>query len=858
MTKTRQIAAIASVLALLLMAPPGSAQADSDGPLPGPIDNPVNMHCTLPPAPDVDFHDCDFTGADFTGIDLTGANLDGANLANANLSGATLDDVTAIGASFGKAGLIGASLVDADLTRAILRGASLKNADLTDATLDHADVDAAVLSGALLPGASLDDADMAGAIVDGTDLSDASLQHIDAHGVDFSTTDLTDADLAGADLVGTNLSTRDLSQVALTGADLTKAVLRKATLVEANLTGANLTNASLLGADTSRMLQDKITWWNTTCPDGMVVSGSPCAGIRQGTESGFVTLAPISYAFPTKAFVEFDYTTTEAHVFYTFQPADSPGAKPQDAPVFVMLNGGPGAATTANLFANNTAKYTVNVDMQKAGGPGYALNPYSWTSMGNLLYIDPPQTGFSFNVNPDAATNDPLRFVDYFFTGNFNPYIDADQVLRVVLQFLDTHPALQDNPVVLVGESYGGTRVSTMLNMVLFPEAYGAKGKSFRDPGLVAQLTSHFAAIGIDSPLTPERTARQFGRQVLIQPQLSSYQTDVQTDMYWTPKGNASVIDAVADASGHPGGFTRDKSTCGVLKDNLGACAIMRYVAGFGRDRYNWTKGATWSDDQEAYTSAQFEQLGKLNVILGTDFGAIPGVKAPARNGNAYHFLAGIPWMNFDEDGLADVPGASDSQLDALSAGIADGAGQTGWLYPGIVAAQGAADAAVANVPVDDSLTANLGKLLRYDRYYLAWNPDVYAAYAFNYFTPEYLVLGMSQDTSPRYGDMFLLNARYVDTFLTDAEYDLVIYSPALPVALSKHDGISSVLRQRSNHEENGIFGITYQDGKKVTLYYPYYASSGHAVGASQPEKLRNDVAAWLRCTSDGTCSSNG
>ena len=51
MTKTRQIAAIASVLALLLMAPPGSAQADSDGPLPGPIDNPVNMHCTLPPAP---------------------------------------------------------------------------------------------------------------------------------------------------------------------------------------------------------------------------------------------------------------------------------------------------------------------------------------------------------------------------------------------------------------------------------------------------------------------------------------------------------------------------------------------------------------------------------------------------------------------------------------------------------------------------------------------------------------------------------------------------------------------------------------------------------------------------------------
>ena len=100
--------------------------------------------------------------------------------------------------------------------------------------------------------------------------------------------------------------------------------------------------------------------------------------------------------------------------------------------------------------------------------------------MGNLLYIDAPVTGFSYNVSPDAA-NLSGRISEFFLKGNFNPFIDAAQMTRVILRFLDNHPDIQANEVILVGESYSGTRVSTMLNLLLFHPKYADSGKLYQD-----------------------------------------------------------------------------------------------------------------------------------------------------------------------------------------------------------------------------------------------------------------------------------------------------------------------------------------------------------------------------------------
>lgn len=68
------------------------------------------------------------------------------------------------------------------------------------------------------------------------------------------------ADLRGARLVGAQLRDADLTGAKLDGADLTRA----------DLTGADLTGASL----------DRVTWAQTTCPDGTLseANGNTCRG----------------------------------------------------------------------------------------------------------------------------------------------------------------------------------------------------------------------------------------------------------------------------------------------------------------------------------------------------------------------------------------------------------------------------------------------------------------------------------------------------------------------------------------------------------------------------------------------------
>jgi hypothetical protein len=61
-----------------------------------------------------------------------------------------------------------------------------------------------------------------------------------------------------ASLAGCNLAVLDLSGANLTGA----------TLVGANLTGANLNGANLAGATMTGANLNKVTWSDTTCPDG--------------------------------------------------------------------------------------------------------------------------------------------------------------------------------------------------------------------------------------------------------------------------------------------------------------------------------------------------------------------------------------------------------------------------------------------------------------------------------------------------------------------------------------------------------------------------------------------------------------
>ena len=156
------------------------------------------------------------------------------------------------------------------------------------------------------------------------------------------------ADCSGMNLAGRNLSGKDLTGSKFVGTDFTGANLSRANLKDANLTNAHL---------------DYVRWWDTTCPDGTVMSGTECGKSITKSESGFMPIESINYSFiKPSGETLIKYETSPANLWYAFYPSEKVETDPSQTPIFVMLNGGPGAATSANLFANNTAPYTLNRD----------------------------------------------------------------------------------------------------------------------------------------------------------------------------------------------------------------------------------------------------------------------------------------------------------------------------------------------------------------------------------------------------------------------------------------------------------------------------------------------------------------
>jgi hypothetical protein len=141
----------------------------------------------------------------------------------------------------------------------------------------------------------------------------------------------------------------------------------------------------------------------------------------------------------------------------------------------------------------HTSRYTLDNTIDSGGGDVYIPNPHSWTQLGNLLYIDARQAGFSYNIMSDARSlnNESVRFQE-FNSQNFNPFFDGADFIRVLLRFLARHPELQSNPVVIVGESYGGMRAICMLHLLLNYTDYAGGQAMYQDRALVAEIQAHY------------------------------------------------------------------------------------------------------------------------------------------------------------------------------------------------------------------------------------------------------------------------------------------------------------------------------------------------------------------------------
>jgi hypothetical protein len=156
--------------------------------------------------------------------------------------------------------------------------------------------------------------------------------------------------------------------------------------------------------------------------------------------AGFIDVPPRNVSLHGRS-ISIDAT---ARLFANFWPADE---TPENKPLFIMFNGF--AADVVRGFGTGPMTVDTNGNVTP--------NPTSFTQIANLLYVDPRQSGFSYDVLSSGTPTASDCSADVF-----NEYVDAGDVLFAVMTFLDAHPSLE-GPIVWIGESYAGVRITWML-----------------------------------------------------------------------------------------------------------------------------------------------------------------------------------------------------------------------------------------------------------------------------------------------------------------------------------------------------------------------------------------------------------
>ncbi len=141
----------------------------------------------------------------------------------------------------------------------------------------------------------------------------------------------------------------------------------------------------------------------------------------------------------------------EAAVMTTsYQLKDAAAAQ---RPVCFAFNGGPGSASIWLHLGALGPKRVVVPDDGSMGQAPYAVedNPHSWFEHFDLVFIDPPHTGWSITAN--EAARKKMLSVDG----------DIDALAEVIRLWLTRHKRW-GSPIYLAGESYGTTRGAGLAN----------------------------------------------------------------------------------------------------------------------------------------------------------------------------------------------------------------------------------------------------------------------------------------------------------------------------------------------------------------------------------------------------------
>jgi len=141
-----------------------------------------------------------------------------------------------------------------------------------------------------------------------------------------------------------------------------------------------------------------------------------------------------------------------ASLYYTYYTRDITGNR-DTRPLLISFNGGPGAASVWMHMAYTGPKI-VKIDDEGYPVQPYGIrdNPYSILDIADILYVNPVNTGYSRMVKTKEGKMPDSQL---FFGIN----ADIEYLAAWISDFLSRNNRWL-SPKYLIGESYGGTRVS--------------------------------------------------------------------------------------------------------------------------------------------------------------------------------------------------------------------------------------------------------------------------------------------------------------------------------------------------------------------------------------------------------------
>ena len=366
---------------------------------------------------------------------------------------------------------------------------------------------------------------------------------------------------------------------------------------------------------------------------------------------------------------------------------------------------------------------------------------------------------------------------------------------------MDNHPKIKSNPVVLAGESYGGTRTTAVINVLLNVADYAQKNRVFYDQALFNEIAAHFQETdpSVSGMPSTEAVAKQFGRQIMIQPlAMGQQQLDAIGEVL---EQNDSPLYEIQQETG------RKYSPCGSSWNCDKYNRAVSYVQNAGRDIYSYRREYNWLFDYTDYGIAKITKFSMFGQFILNDPTKIENLYAANRIGAfRYGSTNGFSRNIADLDKLENVP---ESVKIILRARI---------------------EQRNAHPLSTGDFESVFGTLPSYDEYYLDTSDTILSTF-YNASVDPY---------SDVNGEMFLENIRTVKTFITKAEEDIILYARATPEAAKKFSSVSSV----ETGDES--FTVHFKDGQSAFITFPFYPESSHSVSVNQPEKFFNDVKNWM------------